>query len=177
MTVERVDDGEVSPYLVDELRPGDEIELRGPIGGYFRLDNGNEGTPVSHRRRSGDRAVDGNACATATGIMPVRRRPLLYSSRTLGDVIYRGELDAMGRRNSALRVVHTLTRERRRRGQGNRRRIDRALLAEAGFPSEQAPRIYICGPSAFVETASTLLVGLGHDPLSIRTERFGPSGG
>jgi ferredoxin-NADP reductase len=101
---------------------------------------------------------------------------LLYSSRTLGDVIYRGELDAMARRDPDLRIVHTLTRERPEGWAGNRRRVDRALLAETTFPPAQTPRTYICGPSAFVETASMLLVGLGHNPLSIRPERFGPSG-
>ena len=175
LTVERVDNGEVSPYLVDDLRPGDEFELRGPIGGHFvwtaemngplcLIAGGSGIAPLMAMLRHRDRR---NALLPAS---------LLYSSRTLGDVIYRGELDAMARRDPDLRIVHTLTRERAESWAGNRRRVDRALLAETTFPPEQAPRTYICGPSAFVETASMLLVGLGHDPLSIRTERFGPSG-
>ena len=102
---------------------------------------------------------------------------LLYSSRSLEDIIYRAELDAMTRRDLDLRVVNTLTRKQPEGWMGRRGRIDKALLAEACFPPEQNPNIFVCGSTPFVEDVSTLLVELGHDPLTIKTERFGPSGG
>jgi ferredoxin-NADP reductase len=102
---------------------------------------------------------------------------LLYSSRSLDDVIYREELDMMARGDPDLRVVNTLTRKQPERWMGHRGRINRALLAEAGFPRKQNPKVYVCGPTPFVEDVSRLLVELGHDPLTIKTERFGPSGG
>jgi ferredoxin-NADP reductase len=101
---------------------------------------------------------------------------LLYSSRSLEDVIYREELDAMARRDPELRVVHTLTRRQPAGWQGYRRRIDREMLADACFPPGRNPNIFVCGPTSLVEAASTLLVELGHEPLTIKTERFGPSG-
>jgi ferredoxin-NADP reductase len=102
---------------------------------------------------------------------------LLYSSRSLEDVIYRDEIDDMTGRDHELRLVYTLTREQPPGWSGPRRRIDEALLAETGFPPAERPAIFVCGPTPFVERAAQLLVDLGHDPLSIRTERFGPSGG
>jgi ferredoxin-NADP reductase len=176
LTVERVDNGEVSPYLVGDVRAGDEFELRGPIGRYFVW----------------TAAMAGPLCLIAggSGIVPLmamlRHRDrrngrvpavLLYSSRTFEDVIYREELDAMARRDSHLRVVNTLTRKQPEGWMGHRRRIDKALLAEAAFPPEQNPKIFICGSTPFVEDVSKLLVELGHHPLTIKTERFGPSGG
>ena len=176
LTVERVDNGEVSPYLVGDLRAGDQFELRGPIGGYFVW----------------TAAMGGPLCLMAggSGIAPLmamlrqrdRRNPrapalLLYSSRSLEDVIYRQELGAMARRDPDLRVVNTLTRKQPEGWMGHRRKIDKEMLAEACFPPEQHPKIFVCGPTPFVETASRLLVKLGHDPLTVKTERFGPSGG
>ena len=102
---------------------------------------------------------------------------LLYSSRSPEDVIYRAELDAMARRDPNLRVVNTLTRKQPDGWVGRRGRIDKALLAQACFPPEQNPKIFVCGPTSFVEDVSRFLVELGHDPLTIKTERFGPSGG
>jgi ferredoxin-NADP reductase len=176
LTVERVDNGEVSPYLVGDLRAGDQFELRGPIGRYFVW----------------TAAMPGPLCLIAggSGIVPLMamlrhrdrrngRAPavLLYSSRTFEDVIYREELDAMARRDPHLRVVNTLTRKQPEGWMGHRRRIDKTLLAEAAFPPEQTPKIFICGSTPFVEEVSKLLVELGHHPLTIKTERFGPSGG
>jgi ferredoxin-NADP reductase len=176
LTVERVDNGEVSPYLVGDLRAGDRFELRGPIGRHFAWTV----------------AMRGPLCLIAggSGIAPLmamlrhrdRRKSrapavLLYSSRSLEDVIYREELDAMARRDPDLRVVNTLTRKQPQGWMGHRRRVDKALLAEAHFPPEQNPKSFVCGPTPFVEDVSTLLVELGHDPLTIKTERFGPSGG
>lgn len=176
LTVERVDNGEVSPYLVDDLRAGDQFELRGPIGGYFVWTVATRG-PLW-------------LIAGGSGIVPLMamlrhrarrkvRAPalLLYSSRSLEDVIYRQELGAMARRDHDLRVVNTLTRKQPEGWMGHRRRIDKEMLAEACFPPEQHPKIFVCGPTSFVETASSVLVELGHDPLTVKTERFGPSGG
>jgi ferredoxin-NADP reductase len=176
LTVERVDNGEVSPYLVGDLRVGGQFELRGPIGGYFVWTV----------------ATAGPLCLIAggSGIVPLmailRHRDrsntriptsLLYSSRRLEDLIYREELDLMARRDPDLRVVNTLTRERPEGWIGPWRRIDKSLLTEACFPPGQHPKVYLCGPTPFVENASRLLVELGHDPLTIKTERFGPTGG
>jgi ferredoxin-NADP reductase len=176
LTVERVDNGEVSPYLVDELRAGDQFELRGPIGGYFVWTVATRG-PLW-------------LIAGGSGIVPLmamlrhreRRKirtpaSLLYSSRTLEDVIYRAELDAMARRDPHLRIVNTLTRKQPAGWMGGRGRIDKALLAQECFPPEQNPKIFVCGSTPFVEDVATFLVELGYDPLTIKTERFGPSGG
>jgi ferredoxin-NADP reductase len=176
LTVEQVDGGEVSPYLVGDLRAGDQFELRGPIGGYFvwtaamggplcLIAGGSGIVPLMAMLRHRDRQ---------TGHAPAS---LLYSSRNLEDIIYREELDAMARRGPDLRVVNTLTRKQPEGWMGHRRRIDRALLAEACFPPRQNPKIFVCGSTPFVENVSRLLVELGHDPLTIKTERFGPSGG
>ena len=136
--------------------------------------------------------MDGPLCLIAggSGVVPLmamlRHRDkrkirvpasLLYSSRSLEDVIYRAELDAMTRRDPHLHVVNTLTRKQPEIWTGHRGRINRALLAEAGFPPRRNPKIYVCGPTPFVEDVSGVLVELGHDPLAIKTERFGPSGG
>jgi ferredoxin-NADP reductase len=99
----------------------------------------------------------------------------LYSSRSLEEVIYREELDAMSRRDSDLRLVNTLTRKQPEGWTGYRRRIDKAMLAEVSFPPEQDPKIFVCGPTPFVEGASGFLVELGHPDPTIKTERFGPT--
>jgi ferredoxin-NADP reductase len=176
LTVERVDDGEVSPYLVGDLRAGDRFELRGPIGGYFVWTVATRG-PLCL-------IAGGSGVAPLMAMLRHRARRkvrapalLLYSSRSLDDIIYREELDAMARRDPGLRVVHTLTRKQPEGWTGHRGRIDRALLAEACFPPEQNPNIFVCGSTPLVEDVSRLLVELGHDALTIKTERFGPSGG
>ncbi len=174
LTVERLDDGEVSPYLVDELRPGDELELRGPIGGYFvweaehggpllLLAGGSGVVPLRSMLRH--RAAAGSSVAVR----------LLYSSRTLADVIYRDELGRSANEDGVdLRL--TLTREWPEDWNGYRRRIDVDLLREVAWPPEQRPLTYICGPTSFVEAAASGLVQLGHDPRCVRTERFGATG-
>jgi ferredoxin-NADP reductase len=174
LTVERLENGEVSPYLVDELRIGDQFELRGPIGGYFVW---TEGGPLCL-------IAGGSGVAPLMAMLRHRERhenatpaTLIYSSRSVDDIIYPNELDAMGKRDGSLRVLHTLTRQRPVGWSGHRGRVDRALLAEACFPPAQSPKIFVCGPTAFVEDLSRFLVELGHDPSAIKTERFGPSGG
>ena len=175
LTVERIDDGEVSPYLTEDLRVGDKLELRGPIGGYFvweaqiggplLLVAGGSGiVPLMAMLRH--RAVAGSTVATR----------LLYSSRSLEDVIYRNELDHLMKSSSLLEVVQTLTRAQPPGWTGYARRIDTQMLREVAWPADQHPLVFICGPTPFVETAAASLVALGHEPGHIKTERFGPTG-
>jgi ferredoxin-NADP reductase len=173
LTVERIDDGEVSPYLAGELRAGDDLELRGPIGGYFAWDESLGGPLILVAGGSGivplRSMLRHRAAAGAT--VPVR---LLYSARSWGEVIYGRELTELAAADG-VDVAFTLTREFPDGWDGRRGRIDRALLDEIGWPPGDAPLIYICGPTGFVETAATAFVDLGHDAGRIRTERFGPS--
>lgn len=173
LTVERLSDGEVSPYLVDVLRRGDQVEMRGPIGQYFIWESGLGGpllmmgggsgvvpfrSMLRHRQSVGSSA-------------PTR---LLYSSRTLGDVIYQDELRSFDEQDG-VEVRVALTRGHPDDWTGYTRRVDRGMLEEFAWPADSRPLIYICGPNGFVETVATLLVELGHDPLSVKTERFGPT--
>jgi ferredoxin-NADP reductase len=174
LTVERIDDGEVSPYLTDVARKGDEFELRGPIGGYFVWE-----------------AVDTRPVglvAGGSGLVPlmamlrhhraigsIAEARLLLSARTLEDVLYRDELDTQ---HPPVSVTITLTRGEAPPGwTGHTRRIDREMLAELGPDPVREPAMYVCGPTPFVEEAARLLVELGHDPANVYTERFGPTGG
>ena len=175
LSVERLEDGEVSPYLADELRAGDQLELRGPIGGYFvweasmtdplLLVGGGSGVcPLMAMLRHR---------AARSSTVPAK---LLYSARDLGDVIYRSELERLGG-GEGLEVVLTLTRSQPPGWTGYGRRVDNEMLAEVAWPPERRPLVYICGPTPFVEAVAGSLVALGHDPMRIRTERFGPTGG
>jgi ferredoxin-NADP reductase len=174
LTVERLDDGEVSPYLTDELRPGDQMELRGPVGGYFVWEP-SQGGPLL-------------LVAGGSGVVPlmamIRLRAgagsnadarLLFSSRSWEDVIYRDELERL--EGDGLRIVHTLTRSQPDGWTGYARRVDADMLAEVGPGPAERPRVYVCGPTLFVEAVAEALVQLGHDPQTVRTERFGPTGG
>ena len=175
LTVERLDDGEVSPYLTEELRAGDELELRGPIGGYFVWEESFGGPLLLLAGGSGIvplRAMLRHHRASRSRV-PVR---LLYSARTLDAIIYRDELSSM-QEPGVVDVRFTLTREQPAGWPGYTRRIDRALIEDVAWPPVERPLVYICGPTAFVETAAAALVELGHEPARIRTERFGPSGG
>jgi ferredoxin-NADP reductase len=173
LTVERIDDGEVSPYLVGELRVGDEMELRGPIGGYF----------VWSRMRGGPLLL----LAGGSGIVPLRcimrqhaavmsDAPvrLLYSVRSQRDIIYRNELNELD--TTGVDVMYTLTREWPDEWTGYRRRIDSDLLREVAWAADMHPLAYVCGPTAFVERAASELVILGYEPDRIKTERFGATG-
>ncbi|HET6892304.1 MAG TPA: ferredoxin reductase [Pyrinomonadaceae bacterium] len=180
LTVERIADGEVSPYLTDELRVGDQIELRGPIGGYFvwnPRDRKNEGSPLF-------------LVAGGSGIAPlmamIRHRAnthnkvptkLLYSSRSYDDVIYREELGRISANDSSLGVIHTLTRRQPKNWMGYERRIDRKMLAETAWQPAEKPLAFTCGPTTLVETVANHLLELGYKPECIKTERFGPTGG
>jgi len=172
LTIELLEDGEVSPYLVDEVRAGDRFELRGPIGGYFVWDG------------SGDAPV--LLIAGGSGVVPlmsmIRQRAaigsvtptrLLYSSRTYEDVIYRAELEQPA---EGLEVFHTLTRSQPPGWTGYSRRIDAELLGEVAWPASEEPRVFVCGSTRFVDTAADGLVAMGYPPGSIRTERFGATG-
>jgi ferredoxin-NADP reductase len=172
LTVERLDDGEVSPYLTDELRPGDVIELRGPIGGYFVWDPDPGGAVFLVGGGSGIVPLMAMARARAASGDEVAAR-LLYSARTWDDVIYREELEEL--RGDGFDVAYTLTREQPPGWTGYGRRVDGELLAEIA-PADLA-LTFVCGPTPFAEAVGEALVGLGHDPLRIKIERFGPTGG
>ena len=175
LTVERLDDGEVSPYLTDELGIGDELELRGPIGGYFTWQVSQGGPLLLVAGGSGVvplMAMIRHRAATGA-VVPSR---LLYSSRTFEDIIYRDELDRLAQ-DPVLEVFHTLTRAQPESWTGYRRRINRALLEEVAWSPQQRPHIFICGPTRLVEDVATTLTELGHDPARVKTERFGPTGG
>ena len=157
----------------DELRVGDALELRGPIGGYFVWEPG-DGSPLT-------------LLAGGSGIVPLRSilrhrldtgsdvpARLLYSSRTLPDVIYRDELD---QHHDGVQVSYTLTRSQPAGWTGYTGRINQALLTEVAWPAEARPLAYICGPTSFVETAASGLVALGYPPERVKTERFGATGG
>jgi ferredoxin-NADP reductase len=172
LTVERIEDGEVSPYLAGELRPGDELELRGPIGGYFVWEEALGGPLLLLAGGSGIvplRAMLRHRAATGSTVTA----RLLYSARALRDVIFERELAQL----QGVDVRFTLTREWPEGWSGYRRRIDRDLLAEVAWSPEEQPLVYVCGPTPFVETAASTLVELGHAPERIKTERFGPTGG
>lgn len=184
LTVERLEEGEVSPYLTDELRAGDQLEIRGPIGGYFVWDvslggpllliGGGSGiVPLMAMLRHRDLALSRQK-ATIRHQIPAR---LLYSSRRWDDVIYRDELTRLSQNDKTLEVVHTLTRERPAGWKGFDRRIDRMMLSEVAWPATEKPRIFVCGPTPLVESAAATLVDLGHQPSLVKTERFGPTGG
>ena len=173
LTVERLDDGEVSPYLVDEAREGDRFEVRGPIGGYFVWGAGDPARVLLVGGGSGVVPLMAMARSRARvgGTAPMR---LLYSSRSLEDVIYRDELEALP--GDGFEVVHTLTREQPAGWTGYSRRIDPELLAEVAWSVEDEPKVFVCGSTRFVDAAADGLVGLGYDPRWIRTERFGATG-
>jgi ferredoxin-NADP reductase len=174
LTVERLQDGEVSPYLFDILEPGDQLEMRGPIGLYFVWEANMDDPLLMIAGGSG--VVPFRAMlrhrADAGAAIPTR---LLYSARTLGDVIYRDELEELAE-SDGLDLLLTLTRERPDGWQGYDRRVDLSILEDVAWDPARGARTYVCGPTSFVEVVADTLVDLGHSPGSIRTERFGPTG-
>jgi ferredoxin-NADP reductase len=174
LTVQRLEDGEVSPYLVGELQVGDELELRGPIGGYFVWDVPLGGPLLLVGGGSGIvplRAILFHRAALRSSV-PVR---LLYSVRTLADVIYREELFGVEADHQGADIRVTLTREQPSNWHGYAGRIDRALLEEVAWAPSERPLTYVCGPTGLVEAVASTLVELGHEPSRIKTERFGPT--
>jgi ferredoxin-NADP reductase len=175
LAVERLDDGEVSPYLTEELRQGDQLELRGPVGGYFVWEPGRGGPLLLVAGGSGVvplMAMLRQRAATGSQV-PAR---LLYSSRSLDDVIFREELERLAAAGDGLTVTHALTRAQPPGWTGYARRIDAAMLEEVGWRPDERPLAYVCGPTRLVEAVAGQLVALGHDPAQVRTERFGPTG-
>ena len=173
LTVERIDYGEVSPYLTEEARPGDVLELRGPVGGYFVWDPSPGGAVLLVGGGSGVVPLMAMARQRAAAGDDVPTR-LLYSARSPEDVIYREELAALDARNG-FEVLYTLTRQQPPGWTGYARRVDKDLLAEV-IPNDVA-LTFVCGPTPFVEAVAEALVELGHEPSRIKTERFGPTGG
>ena len=174
LAVVRIDDGEVSPYLTTDLEAGDQVEVRGPVGGYFTWE------PTDARPT----LLVGGGSGVVPLVAMLRQHValdhatpmhLLYSARTAGDVLYRDELAALATGSRAVAI--TLTRDPDAPGPYRHGRVDAALLAEAGWPPDAAPHCFVCGPTPFVEAVADLLVGLGHRPADVRTERFGPTGG
>ena len=176
ITVEQIDDGEVSPFLVGEVQVGDEIELRGPIGGYFTWQAAEGGPLLLVAGGSGIAplmAMARHRAATSSDA-PTR---LLASARSLGDLLFRTELEELAARRDGFDLQLTLTRSAPPGWTGYARRVDRALLENVAWPAAEMPRVYVCGPTSFVETVAESLVALGHPPGMVKTERFGPTGG
>jgi ferredoxin-NADP reductase len=176
LAVDRLDDGEVSIYLTDVLMAGDKLELRGPIGGYFTWEAADGGPLFLVGGGSGIAPLMAmiRHRAAAGSDVPTR---LLYSSRSYEEIIYREELETLASWNSALEVIHTLTRSRPEGWTGYYRRIDAEMLEEVGWSPDESPLASVCGPTSFVEGVADALVSLGHDPAQVKTERFGPTGG
>jgi len=175
LTVERLPSGEVSPYLTQELIVGDRLELRGPIGGWFvwrthqtepiQLIAGGSGiVPLMAMIR---------ARASAGSAAPFR---LLYSVREPAAVFYRNELQALTNNDEGVSLTYAYTRVAPKDWPRPPGRIDATLITNATLPSNLGPTCYVCGPTSFVESAAGLLIGSGHNPDKIRTERFGPTG-
>jgi ferredoxin-NADP reductase len=169
LTIERLDDGEVSTYLCDDLRPGDNLELRGPIGGYFVWDVAMGGPLLL--------VAGGSGIVPLMAMLRHRERTgsdaetrLLLSARRPQDVLYAGELPGL------VEPAITYTREPPAGWTGYARRVDAAMLADAGFEPELRPRVFVCGPTGFVERAADALVALGHRPAAVRAERVGATG-
>ena len=175
LTVERLDDGEVSPYLVDEMAPGDMCELRGPIGGWFVWDIADGGPLLVVGGGSGVVPLMSMLRHRAAVRSDVPAR-LLLSARSLEDVLYADELRTLDDGDDALEVTLTLTRTAPPDWTGYRRRVDRAMLEDVAFAADDRPRTYVCGPTPFVESVAASLVDLGHDPGLVKTERFGATG-
>jgi ferredoxin-NADP reductase len=175
LTIERLEDGEVSRYLTSELRPGDQLELRGPIGGYFAWEASLGGPLLLVGGGSGIVPLMAMLRHRAASGSDAELR-LLASWRSPEDIIYGAELERLGRLRG-VEIVHTLTRAAPHAWSGRRGRIDGAMLAEVGWAPSAAPRSFVCGPTGLVESVGRHLVALGHTPETIRTERFGPTGG
>lgn len=176
LTVERLSDGEVSPYLTGELRAGDGLELRGPIGGYFvwSIEDGGPLFLIAGGSGVVPLASMVRLRASVGSTVPAR---LLYSARTVEALYYRAEFDALSADGTGFSVTYALTREQPGSWTGFARRVDAAMLAEVGWSASERPRIFVCGPAAFVEAVASACVTLGHAPERIKTERFGATGG
>jgi ferredoxin-NADP reductase len=172
LTIQRVEDGEVSTYLTDILKVGEQIELRGPVGGWFVWQE-TQTAPVL-LVAGGSGVVPLMAMIRARG--QVRgRQPfrLVYSVRTPADVCYAGELARRVRDDPGLELHYVYTRETPEGWPEPAKRLGLATLNTYGWPPSFEPDCFVCGPTSFVETAADILVALGHDSRKIKTERFG----
>ena len=176
LTVERIEAGEVSPYLVDELAPGDQLELRGPIGGYFIWSAGVGGPLLLVAGGSGICPLMAMLRHRARQASTIPTR-LVYSARSLDDVIFYEELESLASRGDGFEVFYTLTRSQPAGWMGFSRRIDREMLAAVAFAPSLQPLCMVCGPTPLVEAVAETLVDQGHVPDRVKTERFGPTGG
>jgi ferredoxin-NADP reductase len=176
ITVERLDDGEVSPYLTDVLEVGDRLELRGPIGGYFVWEPDRGGPLQLVAGGSGIAPLMAmlRARLEAGSDVPVR---VLASWRSGEDVIYADELNAIAGDAAGIEITHTFTRSAPDGWTGRTGRLDREVLAALAWTPSELPLAYVCGPTGLVEAVASALVELGHDPARVLTERFGPTGG
>lgn len=175
LTVERLDDGEVSPYLTEVLRPGDRLELRGPLTEWFVWEPSLGGPVFLVAGGSGIVPFMAMARTRAARRSPLPMR-LLYSARSEDAIIYRSELDRLAAKGDGFDVVYTLTRTAPEGWPGPRGRVDEQLLAAITWPPEATAQAFVCGPTAFVEAVASGLVAIGYEPPRIKTERFGPSG-
>jgi ferredoxin-NADP reductase len=175
ITVQRVPEGEVSPFLLEDLQVGDELELRGPIGGYFvwsppgmralmLIAGGSGVVPLMAMLRTRRAARDGGQAR------------LLYSSRTFDQILFRAELQQLSESPGGPAVVHTLTRGTPPGWSGEQGRVERTMLSRQAIDASETPDVFVCGPTSFVESVADHLLSLGHAETRIRTERFGPSG-
>ncbi len=180
LTVERIEDGEVSPYLTDVLQTGERLELRGPIGGYFVWN--------SDQKKNNSQPL--LLIAGGSGFVPlmamIRHRAnvgdntptrVLYSARSDEEIINREELEELASKDSALEIIYTLTRKQPKHWKGYHRRIDRQMIGEVAWTMKDNPLAFICGPTALVESAANLLQEIEYKSENIKTERFGPTGG
>ena len=176
LTVDRLEEGEVSPYLTEVLMRGDKLELRGPIGGYFTWEAADGGPLLLVAGGSGVvpiMAMIRHRTAVGSDV-PTR---LLFSSRSYEEIIYREELERLAAQDGSLEVIHTLTRSRLEGWSGYDRRIDAEMLAEVAWSPDESLLTFVCGPTSLVEGVAAALVSLGHDPAHVKTERFGATGG
>jgi ferredoxin-NADP reductase len=176
LTVDRLEEGEVSPYLTEVLMRGDKLELRGPIGGYFTWEAADGGPLLLVAGGSGVvpiMAMIRHRTAVGSDV-PTR---LLFSSRSYEEIIYREELERLAAQDGSLEVIHTLTRSRPEGWSGYDRRIDAEMLAEVAWSPDESLLTFVCGPTSLVEGVAAALVSLGHDPAHVKTERFGATGG
>src|SRR6266498_5486509 len=175
LTVQRLDDGEVSPYLTQVLRPGDPLELRGPIGGWFVWHPGEASPVLLAAGGSGVVPLMAMVRTRLTSSSPTPMR-LIYSTRGPDMALYSDELRSVAGRDPELRVDLVYTRQAPAGWSGPVGRLDAAQLAALGWPPAHRPASFLCGPTGFVEAVANLLIEQGHDPQRIKTERFGPSG-
>ncbi|CAN5204086.1 ferredoxin reductase [soil metagenome] len=176
ITVEEIESGEVSPYLTHELAIRDQLEIRGPIGGYFvwTPDRGGPLQLVAGGSGLVPLMAMVRAKAHSGSDVPVR---LLTSARSWEAMIYRDELTCLASDVKNFQVSQTLTRAQPPGWSGYSRRVDRRMLEETTWPAADKPQVFVCGPTGFVEAVAQSLVEMGHEPQKVKTERFGPSGG